>query len=178
MHFRDAVIPLNKQAGASDCVTWGLGLVVDGSLDIMGAWRMPSAEESTWIEVFEELRLRGVEKIRFVSGAVAQLPRSSVTSRVAIGQLDARFVTAPFSVRNADAAADRIEKAARRCVAREPICWGSVEASFVRQLKRAERSDSRARASLAAVRGHRLAVARVSSGNLTQARSARAEHVE
>lgn len=46
---------------------WALGVLANGKYEVLGVWLDPVSEAKRWREVFEDLALRGVEKIRFVA---------------------------------------------------------------------------------------------------------------
>jgi hypothetical protein len=45
---------------------WALGALADGQYEVSGVWSEPVSNLSNWEEIFKDLRVRGVEKIRFV----------------------------------------------------------------------------------------------------------------
>jgi len=49
-------------------VLWALGVLSDGQYEVLGAWPVPEPPTTEWVEVFEDLRARGVERIGAVIG--------------------------------------------------------------------------------------------------------------
>jgi putative transposase len=50
---------------------WGLGVLSDGQRELLGVWHQSAAIGTFWHAVSDDLKLRGVEKIRFVEGIYA-----------------------------------------------------------------------------------------------------------
>lgn len=48
-------------------VRWALGVLADGQHEVLGIWLHPASGTTGWHELFEDLKVRGVEKIRFVA---------------------------------------------------------------------------------------------------------------
>ncbi len=48
-------------------VRWALGVLADGSYEVIGVWVTPEAGSWTWQDVVDELEARGVEKVGLVS---------------------------------------------------------------------------------------------------------------
>lgn len=46
---------------------WALGLLADGRYEVLGIWLHPASSTTSWHELFEDLKVRGVEKVRFVA---------------------------------------------------------------------------------------------------------------
>jgi transposase-like protein len=76
---------------------WAFGVLADGQHEVLGAWLGPEAGEATWQEVFDDIKVRGVENIGFVASSepatvhpVLRAAYPSATSLRSIGQLLAR----------------------------------------------------------------------------------------
>ena len=54
--------------GRDDAVRWAIGVLADGEHEVVGVWWQPVMGVLSWQDVFADLRLRGVDKIRFVAG--------------------------------------------------------------------------------------------------------------
>jgi putative transposase len=72
---------------AVHCAQWAVGLLPDGELEMLGAWLSPSDHARHWQQPFADLKVRGVESVRFVvspdpamarGDAVAAYPRVAV----------------------------------------------------------------------------------------------------
>ncbi len=48
-------------------IHWALGFLSNGECEALGAWMQPDSGQMPWPEVFEGLKVRGVEQIRFVA---------------------------------------------------------------------------------------------------------------
>ena len=46
---------------------WAIGVLADGQHEVAGVWPGPMPCAPNWQEIFEDLRVRGVERIRFAS---------------------------------------------------------------------------------------------------------------
>ena len=73
---------------------WAFGVLADGQHEVLGAWLGPEACEATWQAVFDDIKVRGVEKIGFVASSepatvhpVLRAAYPSATSLPSIGQL-------------------------------------------------------------------------------------------
>ena len=76
--------PSNEKGRACDrTMAWALGVVADGKYESLGAWLSESDDADTRVAILADLRLRGVEKIRYVVGpggsdAAPPFPRCTV----------------------------------------------------------------------------------------------------
>ncbi|MBE0546400.1 MAG: transposase [Rubrivivax sp.] len=69
LHFEALSVPVGEEGAAHDrTVHWPVGVLADGQCELLGAWFDPVSGATGWEEVFEDLKVRGVEKIRFVVG--------------------------------------------------------------------------------------------------------------
>ena len=63
-------------------VCWALGVLADGSNEVLGVWPASMSGGWTWQQVSEDLKARGVEKIRFICalgvGSSSAMPRGGV----------------------------------------------------------------------------------------------------
>lgn len=68
--FQDVHIKVSQEGGgvSSHAMRWGLGALSDGQLELLGAWHRGGTDESLWAQVSKDLKLRGVEEIRFIAG--------------------------------------------------------------------------------------------------------------
>lgn len=65
--FDSQVIAVRYGSAVCDCEAfWAVGVLVDGQCDLLGTWLQPFEGPLDWAEVFADLTLRGVEKIRCV----------------------------------------------------------------------------------------------------------------
>lgn len=111
VHFQAISIPVQEQGATGEVAThWGLGVLADGQREVVGAWIKPSSDELASIAVFEDLRLRGVERIRFVVGIdptrsqpTMRGPYPSATALPTIGEL-VRKIEADLTARDREAA--------------------------------------------------------------------------
>lgn len=102
-------LSLQVNDGGPACVRalrWAFGVLPDGQHEVLGAWLAPEAQEAGWQEVFEDIKVRGVEKIGFVASnepatvhAVVRAVYPSATSLPSIGQL---LTPEPFRPRYRD----------------------------------------------------------------------------
>ncbi len=62
-------VTIKKEHEAKNCAVYVvLGYDINGKKDILGIWISDSAEEKHyWMQVFDEIRSRGVEEILFIS---------------------------------------------------------------------------------------------------------------
>lgn len=58
-------------------VSWGLGALEDGHLEVLGSWADPIADAPNWQAVFSQLAARGVQQIRFVVNADSEAVRAA-----------------------------------------------------------------------------------------------------
>lgn len=70
-------------------VTWALGTLSDGQREVLGAWQHSIGDVMNWQAVFDDLAVRGVERIRFVvtadaDAARAALPHSAMLNSVVL----------------------------------------------------------------------------------------------
>jgi hypothetical protein len=161
-------------SGNENSSLWAVGVLVDGQHEVLGVWSKPSCDDE-WKEVFEDLKVRGVEKIRFVVGgespAIASVVRGifPTASLLPAGSLESTLPSLPHRYRRAflrgEIAMQRLQRLAVRAVRRHDIFSSALEArAFVAGvLKRAELSiewdashaDAVFRASSATGRGKR-----------------------
>ncbi len=66
IHGRLAVEVRNGGNVRSEPVRWALGVLADGSCEVLGAWSTHGSLSWSWQDAVEGLRVRGVEKIGFV----------------------------------------------------------------------------------------------------------------
>jgi putative transposase len=67
--FEDTLTKVEDGRHVCDQVLrWGLGVQSDGQWELLGVWHEAATDESLSARLFEDLRLRGVERIRFVAG--------------------------------------------------------------------------------------------------------------
>lgn len=69
VHFE--ALPVHERRPGSThgvSVYWGLGALADGQLDILGVWLAPGEGDMLWRTVFGDLKVRGLETMRFVTG--------------------------------------------------------------------------------------------------------------
>ena len=71
IHERLAVQVLDGDRVRSEVVRWALGVLADGSYEVIGVWASPESRSWSWRDAAEDLRARGVEEI----GLVAELGR-------------------------------------------------------------------------------------------------------
>ena len=64
-------VNVQEEGGAASDQTlrWSFGMLASGEHEVLGAWSVPLSIRSGWQQVFDDLKDRGVEKIRFVSGS-------------------------------------------------------------------------------------------------------------
>lgn len=136
---------------------WGVGVLPDGEYELLGVWHQADAAPLVWARIFEELKVRGVARIRFVVGSEpvaieSALPESypGVTVLPAIGQfpgdveadvLGSLTLRQRLTVCHSIEAANQLNQRLSRAVARRG-CFPSAAAaaSFaVDWLARAER---------------------------------------
>jgi putative transposase len=51
---------------AVHCAQWAVGLLPDGELEMLGAWSAPGEDTRAGRQILEDLKVRGVEAVRFV----------------------------------------------------------------------------------------------------------------
>lgn len=73
VHFDALRIGIEDDAAtASDrTMWWALGALAGGQIEVLGVWPNAISPVQTWPAVFEDLLVRGVEKIQIVSGTEA-----------------------------------------------------------------------------------------------------------
>ncbi len=91
------VLPLTvTEAGVvrDQIVYWALGMLADGEREVLGAWPRPASGRTGLHQLFEDLKVRGVEKIRFVASnermdlsAALRVAYPDATVLPSIGQL-------------------------------------------------------------------------------------------
>ncbi len=70
-------------------LSWALGALDDGRLEVLGSWAQPIADAPTWQTVFSHLTARGVQRIRFVANADsvalrAAFPRATILNSMTL----------------------------------------------------------------------------------------------
>ncbi len=136
------LLPMQVQeAGAAHCreAYWALGFLADGQCEILGSWLAPSSREMPWQEVFEDLKDRGVEKVRFIvvggtaevhRGMRASCPRASALPSVgrllaqSLAQMTPRFRASVAPKLAALAAADTAQVAQSALDDVAAVRWG------------------------------------------------------
>lgn len=79
VHF--APQPIRVRVGGAEHswhVTWALGTLSDGQREVLGTWLHSIGGVSNWQVVFDELAVRGVERIRFVVGADVNMAQGAL----------------------------------------------------------------------------------------------------
>ncbi|CAM5779378.1 hypothetical protein RFUL19S_00306 [Rhizobacter fulvus] len=72
--FETQLVTVREEKGVRDHeARWAIGLLADGQCDVLGMWWEPMSGISLWEEVFADLTLRGVERIRFVESTEPNL---------------------------------------------------------------------------------------------------------
>lgn len=66
----------------SEPVRWALGVLTDGSYEVLGAWTPPDSSSWSWQDAVEGLRVRGVERIGFVFELGCEPPRAMYRSHL------------------------------------------------------------------------------------------------
>lgn len=82
IHERLAVQVRDGSNVRSEPVRWALGVLADGSYEVLGAWTTPESRSWSWEDAVDGLRVRGVEKIGFVFELGREPPRSLHQRRV------------------------------------------------------------------------------------------------
>lgn len=71
---RLAVRVVDGDRTRSEVVRWALGVLADGSYEVIGVWAAPESGSWSWQDAVEDLRARGVEKI----GLITELGREPI----------------------------------------------------------------------------------------------------
>ena len=95
LHVEAVSTPVRDSGASRDqIVRWALGVLADGQYEALGAWLKPESRATTWHAVFEDLQVRGVEKVRFIVSneleavrAELAMARSGATVLPSTGQL-------------------------------------------------------------------------------------------
>lgn len=82
VHERLTVQVRDRDLARSETVRWALGLLADGSYELLGVWAAPESGSWTWDDVAEGLRVRGVEKIGLVSERGSEFPPTLSRRRI------------------------------------------------------------------------------------------------
>lgn len=70
LHVETLSMPVREVGFVRDqTVHWGLGVLADGQYEVLGIWLHPASATTGWHELFEDLKVRGVEKVRFVASS-------------------------------------------------------------------------------------------------------------
>ena len=127
IHERLTVQVLDGDLVSGAVVRWALGVLADGSYEVLGVWATPESGSWTWQDSFEDLRARGVEKIGLVS-ALGVKPSFAISRRRV-----RTFHTSEEVMR-------QLQRRACRAIKRRGLCFGIADATaFVEQvLSRAE----------------------------------------
>ena len=65
--FDSQVVAVRNESAVCNCETfWAVGVLADGQCDLLGTWLQPFERLLDWAEVFADLALRGVVRIRCV----------------------------------------------------------------------------------------------------------------
>lgn len=148
-------------------IFWALGVHADGGGEVMGAWPGPSLDTLLLMEVFEELRTRGLEKVCLVAGIDQSVTGSAMGTSYPSWSAKAEQLGPSSSltprlcraIRYGEAATQYLARSLRRAVGgRRGFPDGAAAASFVAEsLMRAERTlSARAESSRVSRRPHEL----------------------
>ncbi|MFT7774801.1 transposase [Roseateles sp.] len=64
---------------------WAIGVLYDGQPDYLGSWVASGPKDSQWLAIAEDLKARGVERIRFIIGPSPTEMQAAVTARCCTG---------------------------------------------------------------------------------------------
>lgn len=68
LHVQPLSVPVLEEGfERNQTVRWGLGVLADGQYEVLGMRSLPASGATGWHELFEDLRIRGVESVRFVA---------------------------------------------------------------------------------------------------------------
>lgn len=120
-----------RQGGISrvQLAHWAIGALAGGEHELLGCWLQPADGAMPWLQVFEVLRWRGVEQLRFVAAAGAAavgaglwpvFPRA--VALPSLRQLQ-RDTLAPMPLRHRKLAAPLLD--AVRCAATARAAWAA-----------------------------------------------------
>lgn len=149
-HFSaQALQVLSGDAEHSSFVTWALGTLSDGSREVLGTWPHSIEGELNWQEVFDDLALRGAERIRFAVHADGSAARATFPD---LKMLDATLSGEAFAalpqrarrlVRRSEEAAQVLQRRLRQATTRHgPFKCVSAAVAFVEaRLADAERRE-------------------------------------
>ena len=151
MRFQSISLPV-QGCTSEVAILWALGVHADGSREVMGVWPGPSPDAPVSMELFEELRTRGLEKVHLVAGidqnVTGPAMRTSYPSWSAKAeQLGPSFDLAPRlcrAIRYGEETTQQLDRSLRRAVAgRGGFLDGAAAASFIAEsLMCAERALS------------------------------------
>ena len=111
----------SKQAVAS--VRWALGSLADGQNEVLRVWPHVEARASDWHEIFEDLRVRGVEQARFLVNNEPdrlRVPSSKLSSSATVLALMGQVMRQDLegvSARDLSAAGQMLESLRTSCTA-------------------------------------------------------------
>ena len=61
-------MPIKRDYETKDCAVYNiLGIRVDGRKEILGLWIQESESKHAWMQIFDELKSRGVQEVGFIS---------------------------------------------------------------------------------------------------------------
>lgn len=117
--FKAFRIRLRGEAIARDReALWALGVLNDGQYEVMGAWATHTSDVELWRKVFEDLKVRGVEGVRFVVGCDSAAIKSIVNNTYPGATLISSASTTQISVLgHACASASVVERPVGFCAA-------------------------------------------------------------
>ena len=152
IHERLTIEVFDRDLVRGEAMRWALGVLADGSYEVIGVWATPASGGWTWQDAVGDLRARGVAKIRFVS-ALGIEPAFSLSSR-----LVSMFHASEEVVR-------QLQRQACRAIKRSGPCVGVAAAAAI-----VEQALSRAEMKLGTV-GTSLGMAVKGSAGARHARS-------
>jgi hypothetical protein len=130
VQFKQLAIQVEGERGLVHCqaLAWAFGALDSRQHEVLGVWSAPASPESMCLAAIDDMRVRGVEEIRFVSsGEFAPLhavvgkvfPGTTVLSEIA--RFDPYPVLPPHhrrTLRMSEAVVQRLDRCARRAVRR------------------------------------------------------------
>lgn len=147
VRFQSILLPAHGRTSEL-AILWALGVHAEGTSEVMGVWPGPTPDVPVSMELFEELRTRGLEKVHVVTGIdqgvtgpAMPIVHGSLSARAE--QLGTSFALAPRlrrAVRYGEETTQRLDRSLRRAVAgRGGFLDGAAAVSFVAaSLMRAE----------------------------------------
>ncbi|MBQ3442749.1 MAG: transposase [Selenomonadaceae bacterium] len=61
-------VPIKRDYETKECAVYNiLGIRVDGRKEILGLWIQDRESKHAWMQLFDELKARGVQKVGFIS---------------------------------------------------------------------------------------------------------------